>query len=292
MKRFSLIFAIIINIFITATEAVVGLVIGSMALISDAVHNFSDVGALVLSWWGEKIKTKESNQQKTFGYKRAEIIIALLNSLVLVAVVIFIFYEAVGRLFNPTEIQGGVMMIMAAVALVGNGIATYLLEKDSHENLNLKSAWLHSFQDALFSLAVVLSAIILYFTHWFIIDPLISILLSFYILREAYKIIKEAVDVLMESTPDDIDFEEVKNTLKSFEGVKNAKDIHIWQTDSNSRFLSAHLEIDNLENEKRNQLLCLIQQDLNEKFNISHPTIQMISADEQEKLKFNCDHCN
>ncbi|MDZ7612268.1 MAG: cation diffusion facilitator family transporter [Candidatus Moranbacteria bacterium] len=292
MKRFSLIFAIIINIFITATEAVVGLVIGSMALISDAVHNFSDVGALVLSWWGEKIKAKEPNQQKTFGYKRAEIIIALLNSLVLVAVVIFIFYESVGRLFNPTEIQGGVMMIMAVVALVGNGVATYFLKKDSHENLNLKSAWLHSFQDALFSLAVVLSAIILYFTHWFIIDPIISILLSVYILREAYKIIKETVDVLMESTPDDINFEEVKTTLESFEGVKKAEDIHIWQTDSNSRFLSAHLEIDDLENEKRNQLLCLIQKDLDKKFNISHPTIQMISADEKEKLKFNCDHCN
>lgn len=197
-----------------------------------------------------------------------------------------------GRLFNPAEITGYSMIIMAFIALVGNGIATYLLEKDSHKNLNLKSAWLHSLQDALFSLGVVAGAIIIRYTGWFILDPILSIFLSLYIFKEVYNIIRQTVNILMESIPEDVDFQEVKNTLINFGEVKNANDMHIWQTDSNSRFLSVHLEIENLDNEKRNELLCSIQKKLDEEFKINHSTIQMISASEQEKLKFNCNHCN
>jgi cobalt-zinc-cadmium efflux system protein len=290
--RNNIFIAIIINVFITLTEVIIGFFIGSLALISDAVHNFFDVGTLGLTWWGEKIKKKSPNKQKTYGYKRAEIIIALFNSLVLLAVVIFIFIEAMGRLFNPAEITGYSMIIMAFIALVGNGIATYLLEKDSHKNLNLKSAWLHSLQDALFSLGVVAGAIIIRYTGWFILDPILSIFLSLYIFKEVYNIIRQTVNILMESIPEDVDFQEVKNTLINFGEVKNANDMHIWQTDSNSRFLSVHLEIENLDNEKRNELLCSIQKKLDEEFKINHSTIQMISASEQEKLKFNCNHCN
>lgn len=292
MKNTNIFIAIIINIFISVFEVAVGLFIGSLALVSDAVHNFSDVGAMSLSWWGEKVKEKGNTKYKTYGYKRAEILIALFNSIVLLTVVIFILFEAVQRFFHPAEIASGAMIITALIALIGNGIATYLLEKDAHKNLNLKSAWLHSMQDALFSLGVVFGAVLIYFFHWNIIDPIISIALSLYIIKEVYGLLKQSLDILMEGVPDDIDFEKVRRVLEEYPKVKKANDIHIWQTDSNSRFLSVHLEVENLENEGRNDLLSEIQKKMLTDFNINHTTIQMISATEDEKLKLNCIHCN
>lgn len=285
-------FAIVLNIIITAFEIVVGLLIGSLALVSEALHNFSDVGSLSLSWWGEKIKTKGNTNLKTYGYKRAEILIAFFNSLVLLAVVILILVEAFQRLFHPSEIAGTSMIWAALVALVGNGIATYLLEKDAHKNLNMKSAWLHSLQDALFSLGIVVGAVLIYYFHWFIIDPIISIVLSMYVLKEVYGLLKDTVNILMESVPEGIDFEEVKVALNAITGVISVNDLHIWQTDSNSRFLSAHLEIENVENGERNELLFKIQELLESNFKINHSTIQMLSATEAEKLKMKCEHCN
>ena len=284
--------AIVLNIIITAFEIVVGLFIGSLALVSEALHNFSDVGSLSLSWWGEKIKTRGNTALKTYGYKRAEILIAFFNSLVLLAVVIFILIEASQRLFHPSEIAGTSMIWAALVALVGNGVATYLLEEDAHKNLNMKSAWLHSLQDALFSLGIVAGAVLIYYFHWFIIDPIISIVLSVYVLKEVYELMKQAIDILMESVPSDINFEEVKKSLKSLAGVIGVNDLHIWQTDSNSKFLSAHLEIENVENGQRNELLYQTQEVLVNKFKINHATIQMMSATEAEKLKMKCEHCN
>ncbi|MFA5872148.1 MAG: cation diffusion facilitator family transporter [Parcubacteria group bacterium] len=292
IKNTNIAFAIILNVIITAFEIIAGFLIGSLALVSEALHNFSDVGALSLSWWGEKVKERGNTKYKTYGYKRAEILIAFFNSLVLLAVVVFVLIEAVQRLFHPSQIAGSWMIVAALVALVGNGIATYLLEKDAHKNLNMKSAWLHSLQDALFSLGVVVGAVLIYYFHWYIIDPIISIALSAYIFKEVYELLKQTLDILMEGVPADIDFEKVKKELEDFSKVKQANDLHIWQTDSNSRFLSAHLEIENVENGERNALLCQIQENLSKNFNISHTTIQMISATEAEKLKLNCNHCN
>jgi cobalt-zinc-cadmium efflux system protein len=285
-------FAIVLNIIITAFEIIAGLFINSLALISEALHNFSDVGSLSLSWWGEKIKTRGNTTLKTYGYKRAEILIAFFNSLVLLAVIAFIFIEAIQRLFHPAQIAGASMIWTAVLALAGNGIATWFLEKDAHKNLNMKSAWLHSFQDALFSLGIVAGAVLIYYFHWYIIDPIISIGLSVYVLKETYRLITQTINILMESVPEDIDFEEVRAKLSAMSGVRGINDLHIWQTDSNSRFLSAHMEIENLENEKRVGLIAQVQKELLCDFKINHTTIQMVSTAEVEKFKLNCNHCN
>jgi cobalt-zinc-cadmium efflux system protein len=210
----------------------------------------------------------------------------------LLGVVAFIFFEAVGRLFNPEEIAGGAMIVTAVIALIGNGIATYLLEKDAHENLNMKSAWLHSLQDALFSLGVVVGSVLIYFFHWYFIDPIISILLSIYILKAVYGLIRQTVDILMESVPTDIDFEKVKAKLEQLPKVIKAHDIHIWQTDSSSRFLSAHLETEDIKNGDRNQLLCDIQDLLQKDFKISHTTIQLVAGNGKDGINLKCNHCN
>jgi cobalt-zinc-cadmium efflux system protein len=281
-----------LNVIITIFEIVLGIVAGSLALISEAIHNFSDVGAMGLTMWGEKIKKKANNDEKTYGYKRAEIIIAFINTFVLLLILIFILYEAISRLFHPSgDVNGLIMMIVAVVALVGNGIATYLLEKDSHKNLNLKSAWMHSLQDALFSIGVLLGAVLIYFFHFNIIDPIISIVISIYLFKEVYKLIVQTIDILMESVPSDISFQEVKSTLESYKGVTSTHDLHIWQTDSNSRLLSVHLEVDNLSSNERNQLILKAQSDLLAKYKIGHVTIQMVD-NLDKKTNLNCEHCN
>lgn len=287
-----IIFAIVINVFISLFEIVSGILSGSLALISDAIHNFSDVGVLGLSLYGEKVKNKDSNATKTYGYKRAEIVIAFINAMVLIATVLFILFEAVQRLADPQVITGDAMIITAVIALIGNGIATYFLEKDSHDNLNLKSAWLHSMQDAIFSLGVVAGAILIKFFGWYLIDPLISIVLSIFILKEAILLFRQALNVLMESVPSDIDFEKVKKALESFQFVNSANDIHIWQTDSENRFLSAHLNIDEVDGSKRDKLLAGIQTQIKEKFGIKHSTIQMVTNNDIKREGLDCEHCN
>jgi len=288
----NLIWSIGINVIIVIFEIIFGLLSRSFALITDALHNLTDVGSMILSLWGEKLADKPQNEKKTYGYKRAEILIAFINGSILLGVVGFILVEAGIRLFKPEPVSGITMMIVAGVALLGNGIATYLLQKGADKNLNLKSAWLHSLQDALFSFGVIISAGIIYVTGWNWIDPLASIVISIFLLKEIFSILSEVISMLMDSVPADIDFAKVKTVLLEMSGIKAVNDLHIWQTGSENRFLSVHIKIENMENEKRNELIAKIQQSMLANFKISHTTIQMISVTEEQKLKLNCKHCN
>ena len=279
--------SIFLNIFIVVFEIIFGLLSRSLALISDALHNVTDVASMVLSLWGEKVAIRPATSRKTYGYKKMEAIIAFTNGGILLAVVIFIVIEAIKRLFNPTEVAGFQMIMVASVALLGNGIATYLLEKNAHQNLNLKSAWLHSFQDAVFSLVVIIGAIIIYFTKINWIDPVLSIIISIFLLKEIYSLISEAVDMLLDSVPCDIDFEDIKEVIASINGVVKVEDLHIWQTGTNARFLSAHLVASGNSSGK---LLSMIQVALKEKYKICHTTIQIISEAESGMIR--CEHCN
>lgn len=288
----NLVWSIGINVIIVIFEIIFGVISRSFALISDALHNITDIGSMVLSLWGEKLADKPQTEKKTYGYKRAELIIAFVNAGVLLGVVGFILVESLIRVFNPEEVASGTMLIVATVALVGNGVATYLLQKGADENLNMKSAWLHSMQDALFSLAVVIGAVIIYYTHWNWVDSVASILISVFLLKEIYSIITRSVNMLMDSVPEDIDFAEVKKELLKLDGVSDVSDLHIWQINSESRLLSAHIIINELSEKERTELLVYIQNLLKEKYDIAHPTLQMVSKKEAELLNLDCDHCN
>jgi cobalt-zinc-cadmium efflux system protein len=285
-----LVIAIGLNVLIVLFEVSFGFLTGSMALLADALHNITDIGSMFLSLWGVKVAARPSTTRKTYGYKRAEIIIAFVNGGVLLAVVGFILIKSVQRLFSPMEVAGMQMLIVAAVALLGNGLATYILGKEAHGNLNLKSAWLHSLQDALFSLGVIVGAIMLTFTGWQWIDPAISIVLSLFLLKEIFEILSESVHMLLDSVPEDLDFEEVKTALLSLEHMKSVDDLHIWQTGSHDRFLSAHLTVTDTDGQERTKLLMKAQSLLRERFRIGHTTLQMITAKEAEFLM--CEHCN
>lgn len=288
----NLIWSIGINSIIVILEIIFGLLSRSFALITDALHNVTDIGSMILSLWGEKLSDKPQTKTKTYGYKRAEVLIAFVNGAVLLGIVGFVLVEATIRLFNPEPVSGMTMMIVASVALLGNGLATYLLQKGADKNLNLKSAWLHSMQDALFSLGVVISAGIIYLTGWIWLDPLASIIISLFLLKEIYSIISEAVDMILDSVPKDLDFEKVKTRLLAISGVVEINDLHIWQTGSENRLLSAHLKIAELTSKERMELISKIQDFLKKEYDINHSTLQMVSDKESNLLDLVCEHCN
>lgn len=288
----NLIWSIGINTIIVIFEIIFGLISRSFALITDALHNITDIGSMILSLWGEKLADKPQTETKTYGYKRAEVIIAFVNGGVLLAIVGFVLVEAVIRIFKPEPVSGLTMMIVAGVALLGNGLATYLLQKGAAKNLNLKSAWFHSMQDALFSLGVVVSAAIIYFTGWSWLDPIASIIISVFLLKEIFNILFEAVDMMLDSVPKDLNFREVKVSLLAIPGVTEVDDLHIWQTGSENRFLSAHLIITENSKANRIKLLASAAELVKEKYNIHHSTIQIVSQQEIKEANLECEHCN
>jgi cobalt-zinc-cadmium efflux system protein len=288
----NLVWSIGINVIIVVAEVIFGILARSMALISEALHNFTDIGSMTLSWWGEKLSDRPQTEKKTYGYKRAEVIIAFVNGAVLLGVSGWVLIESIIRIFHPEAVSGFTMLIVAIISLVGNGLATYLLQAGADKNLNLKSAWLHSMQDALFSLGVVVAAIIIYYTGWNWVDPTVSIAVSLFLLKEVYEILSESVNMLLDSVPEDLDFEEIKKVLSGFEGVISVNDLHIWQTGSHDCFLSAHIIINEMEKSERVKVLSKIITLLKEKYAIHHSTIQMVSEQEVKAIGLECEHCN
>ena len=285
----NLFFAIVINGGIVAFEIVFGLLIQSMALISDAVHNLSDIAAMGFSYWAEKVSGRPANERKTYGYHKIEFIAAFVNSLVLSVAIAFILWEALGRLTAPPAIPGREMLWVAVIAFAGNGAAALLLQKLSSRNLNMKSAWLHSFQDALFSLGVIVGAALIMLFGWNIIDPMLSIAISLFILREIYRIVRQAVDSLLDAVPPGLDFSQVRSDLLSIPGVAEVNDLHVWRTGTNRKLLSAHLRM--MEGSSDSEtIIRQAQEMLLRKYEINHTTLQILpfSAGDME----HCNHCN
>lgn len=279
----------VINGGIVAFEMVFGLLIQSMALISDAVHNLSDIAAMIFSYWAEKVSHRPANEAKTYGYRKIEFIAAFVNSIVLSVVIAFVFWESLQRLLSPPEIPGHEMLWVAVIAFVGNGAATLLLQKISAQNFNMRSAWLHSLQDALFSFGVIVGALLIMFFGWHVIDPLISIAISLFIAREIYKIVRQAVNSLLDAVPPGIDFIQVRNDLLAIDDVAEVNDLHIWQTGADQKLLSAHLRMAE-ESSDSEAVIRSAQEILIHKYGINHTTLQILpfSAGEME----HCNHCN
>lgn len=285
----NLILAIGINGVIVIFELIFGLLISSMALISDAVHNLSDIAAMGFAYFAEKMSRRPATEQKTYGWRKMEFVAAFVNSIVLSVVIAFVFWASVQRLFSPADVSGRVMLWVAAVALIGNGAATLLLKKISDRNFNIKAAWLHSLQDALFSAAVMVGALLIMFFDLYFVDPLISMLICLFIAREIYKIIRHTVNALLDAVPADVDFNAVKCDLLSVPGVAEVNDLHIWQTGTRQKLLSAHLtSVD--ESPDHEQIIRTVQEILHEAHGINHTTVQLLppSARQME----HCNHCN
>lgn len=283
----NLIFAMAINGVIVVFEMVYGLLIQSMALISDAVHNLSDIAAMIFSYWAEKVARRPADAAKTYGYRKIEFIAAFVNSIGLSVIIAFVFWETLKRLASPPEIPGNAMLWVAIIAFVGNGAATLLLQKISTRNFNMRSAWLHSLQDALFSLGVIVGALLITFFGWRFVDPLISLVICIVIAREITKIVRQAVNSLLDAVPPGIDFTQVRNNLLAIPDVVEVNDLHIWQTGADQKLLTAHLLF---KGESSEAIIRSAQEMLLHNHGINHATIQLLpfSAGEME----HCSHCN
>lgn len=279
----------VINGGIVVFEMVLGLLIQSMALISDAIHNLSDIGAMILSYWAEKVARRPADHKKTYGYHKVEFIAAFVNSIAMSVAIGFILWESLGRLIAPPAVPGKEILWVALVAFFGNGTATLLLQKLSTHNFNLRSAWLHSLQDALLSLGVIAGAVLIMIFGWYIIDPLISLVICLFIIREIYKIVRHTVNCLLDAVPPGIDFLLVRDSLLAIDGVLEVRDLHIWQTGSHHTLLSAHIRA-NEGCANGEGIIRFAQQMLLEQYGINHTTLQVIPFSAVD-LKL-CSHCN
>ena len=284
----NLLFAIVINGGIVAVELGFGLMIQSMALISDAVHNLSDIAHMLFSYWAEKVARRPATSAKTYGYRKIEFIAAFVNSIGLSVVIAVIFWESLGRLASPAEIPGREMLLVAVVAFLGNGAATLLLQKISARNINMKSAWLHSLQDALFSLGVIVGALMIMLFGWRLVDPLLSMAICLVIAREIVKIVRQTVNSLLDSVPPGIDFIEVRNDLQAIDGVAEVNDLHIWRTGADQRLLSAHVVTTGDADSEA--IIRSAQEILLRRYGINHTTLQILPS--TARAMEYCSHCN
>jgi cobalt-zinc-cadmium efflux system protein len=267
--------AIILNAIIFGVELVGGLLTNSLALISDAMHNLSDFFALILSYIASKIVLWNSNYKKTYGYVRVEIFVAFINSVSLVLIGGYIIYEALQRINNPEPVIGLWMLIIATVGFIANAFSTILLKKDAEHDLNAKSAYLHLLTDAIESLSVIIVGGLIYWFGWNILDPIISIAIGIFIIKSAWNIVLETVNILTEGTPKGIDINEVASAIKTFPEVKSVHHLHVWSLSSQFRALSAHIVVKDGLISKGNEIINKIEVELEHKFNINHPTLQL-----------------
>ncbi len=286
----SLIWAIGINIGIVAFEVFFGIISGSLSLITDAVHNLTDISSMVLGYFSEKISLYPTNNKKTYGYKKAEFLSAFVNALILFAAVGYILYEAALRIFHPSEVLSAQMFVVGVVAVVGNSLATWILTGGSKDNMNMKAVWLHSLQDALLSVGVIIGAVAIYFTGWNIIDPLISIFIALFIIKSTYALLKQTVDSLLDSVPENIDFDELKNSLQKIDKIKKVNDLHIWANSSKEPILTAHLQVS--DEKYLTEVFVKAKKILHDKYGIEHATLQVMPKNINKKADLECNHCN
>ena len=262
-------------IVIMVAEAVGGWLSNSLALLGDAGHMLTDALALGLSIFAIAMARRPATARHTFGYHRTEIMAALANGIVLVLVSVSIFYEAYHRFFEQPHINTTVMLTIAAIGLVGNVVGLLVLHRSSHGSLNVKAAFWHIIGDTMSSVGVVIAGIIIMVTGNTIVDPILACLIGVIILWGAFRIVREAADVLLEAVPAGITLQQVEDAVKTIDGVEDVHDVHIWTITSGIYALSAHVRVDDRMVSASNALLVAIDGLLEHRFNITHVTLQL-----------------
>ncbi len=245
----------------------------SLALLADAGHMLSDVAALALSWFAIWIAERPADSRRTYGYYRAEILAALVNAATLIAISLVIFYEAYRRIGQPPEVQGGLMMAIAAGGLLVNIVCLLILSGGSGENLNVRGAWLHVATDALGSVGAIVAGLLIWWQGWNWVDPLTSVLIGLLVIHSSWRLLGESVSVLMESAPRGIDVDEVREAIRAVADVVSVHDLHIWTITSGMPALSAHVVV--ADPQMQFSVLREVRSLLHERFGIDHVTLQV-----------------
>lgn len=270
---------LLFNTVLMAAEVAGGLVSHSLALLSDAGHMLTDSLAIFLSYLAIHWSKKPATGKRTFGYHRTEVLAAFINGITLLAVSGYIFYEALHRFFVPVTIRADIMLVIAVIGLIGNLAGVYLLHDEHHDSMNVRGAFLHLLGDALSSVGVIIGGVVVAYTGWSMVDSLVSILIGGIVLRGAVGLILESTNVLLESTPDDIDVNTLRAAVEKLPGVRGLHDIHVWTITSGRRALSGHLLVDDIITSESQKILAGVRSLLARDFNITHSTLETESED-------------
>jgi len=266
--------AILLNVGITLAQAIGGIISGSMALLSDAAHNFSDVLSLIISYLANRLAKREATKKETFGFRRSEILAAFINSATLIVIAILIMAETIKRLINPVEISADWVIYLAIAGILVNGVSALFIRKGSQDNMNMKSAYLHLFTDMLTSLAVLLGGLAVKFLHWNWTDGVFSIAIAVYLLFMSWGIFRSSLRIIMQFTPESIDIKEIADKIEKVPGVKNIHHVHVWQINEHDLMFEAHLDLNNDINISKFEKILEEIKVLLDKYNINHTTIQ------------------
>ncbi len=265
---------LLLTLFFAIVEVVGGLLSRSLALLSDSMHMFSDVVALGLSMTAIYLASRQPNRRFTFGFLRFEVIASLLNGLALAVIALGIFYEGIRRMFNPQEVELGFMLVIAIIGLLVNVTLTIVLSRSMKEedNLNVRSALWHFIGDLLSSIGVIVSAVLIYFTGFTVLDPLISIVIGFIIFAGGARIIRESYLIIMESVPEQFNLDELRQAIRGVEGVEDVHELHLWTIATGHYSLTAHVLV--REDIQPYCAVLAINELLKEAYGIAHSTIQ------------------
>ncbi len=265
---------IVLNIFISIAELIGGIISGSMALITDAAHNFSDVLSLIISYIANRLAKRQPTAQHTFGYRRSEILAAFVNSVTLIIIAFLIFYESISRILEPQVIDGMWVIYLAGGSVVLNGLSVLLIKKDARDNMNMRSAMLHLFSDMITSIGVLIGGLIIKFYQWYYIDTIFSIAIACYLLYMSWAIFRDSLRILMQFTPKLVDVEIVSAEITKLAGVSNLHHVHCWQLNDHDFIFEAHIDLtENISISEFDNKLIIVK-DILAKHGINHSNIQ------------------
>ena len=277
ISRLSL--ALFLTLAFVFIEAAAGFFANSLALLTDAAHNLTDVIALGISWYTVRLTTQPSDSKNTYGYHRAGILAALLNSTTLVVISLGIFYEAYRRLVHPPQVNSTVLVGVGFLAFIVNLATALLLQRGSDGDLNLRSAFIHLMGDVVSTIGAVIAGIAIYFTHANWLDPLVSVLIGVLILFSAWGILRETVDILLESTPRDVDMTAMVHDMMQVKGVIGIHDLHVWSITRGLRTMSAHVLTDDISVSTGTDIQRQINEIALHRYHIGHATLQLECVD-------------
>lgn len=283
MSEKALIKAIFANVVLTVAQVVGGLVSGSLSLVADALHNLSDAASLFIAIVAIRIGRRPADDQKTFGYKRAETIAALINLTTLIAIGVYLTGEAIRRFFVPEPIAGWTVVIIAGIALLVDVYTAVLTYRQSKTSLNMRAAFLHNVTDALASVGVIVAGLLIIFKGWVIADTIMTLIIAGYVLYHGIKAMPGVIHILMEGTPEGVEVEAIKAELEKIEGIMDVHHIHVWNIDENKLAMEAHVQITDLS--KMVLLKKTLKSVLDDKFHIHHSTLEFETAAED------CEDC-
>lgn len=283
----NLLISIFLNIVITVAQVIGGILSGSLALLSDALHNFSDVLSLVFSYVANKLSKREASVNQTFGYKRAELIAAFVNAMTLIIVALILIYEAFQRFRDPQVIASGLVIWFSVLGIVVNGLSVLMLKSDADKNLNMKSAYLHLFTDMMASVAVLVGGLLMKYFQWFWVDSFLTLCIAIYLLYVGYDLLKNSTQMLMLFTPSHIDISEIISEVHKIPGTEKLHHIHVWYLNDAELHLEAHLDCqEDIRMSEFNEIVLQMEHVLFEKFKINHINIQPEYKKEESSKDF------